>query len=555
MKKQLKFMITAIVVVMFNLIGTLNAQYLNHSQFSGRIRSLATQYPAFCSVKSLVKTFDGSDIWLISIGTGEKDSKPAIVLAGGVDGRYLFSRELALGFAEKILKASNENDIKQLLEKITFYILPDVSPEASAQYFANLKYERFFNSRSTDDDRDFSFGEDPFEDLNNDGFITLMRVEDPAGDHVICKEDERIMVKADLSKGETGKYFVYPEGIDNDKDGLFNEDGEGGVNFNRNFTFNYEPFGKHSGEHPVSEPEVKAVADFLFDRFNVFAVITFGPQDNLGEPMKTREGPEVTPSSQGQPADPGMMRRERVKITSILKSDEIINKLVSEKYHEITGLKGAPPVSNEPGNFMEWAYFHYGRYSFGTPGWWFPREKGKNPEAQFLKYAEKNNITDAFVPWTPFNHPDFPGKTTEIGGLKPFVTINPPRDSIETLVESHYRFAVSLAEMHPELEFRDVKVENAGNNIYRVTLKILNKGVFATCAEIGDQNMWTRIMRISLDTGRDQTILSGQKVQRVQRLQGGESAEFSWLISGKGRLGITAGAVNTGIINTSLDLK
>ena len=71
------------------------------------------------------------------------------------------------------------------------------------------------------------------------------------------------------------------------------------------------------------------------------------------------------------------------KFTSILKTDEVINKLVSDKYHEITGAKGAPPHQNAPGNFMEWAYFHYGRYSFGTPGWWFPVEKGKNPEANF----------------------------------------------------------------------------------------------------------------------------------------------------------------------------
>ncbi len=37
--------------------------------------------------------------------------------------------------------------------------------------------------------------------------------------------------------------------------------------------------------------------------------------------------------------------------------------------------------------------------------------------------------------------------------------------------------------MHPELEFLDMKTENAGDNIFRITLKVHNKGVFATCAE------------------------------------------------------------------------
>jgi hypothetical protein len=62
-------------------------------------------------------------------------------------------------------------------------------------------------------------------------------------------------------------------------------------------------------------------------------------------------------------------------------------------------------------------------------------------------------------------------------------------------------------------------------------------------------------MRISLETGSNQQFLSGQKVQRIQRLEGGESAEFSWLIMGKGKVKISAGAANTGTITTSAELK
>ena len=88
-----------------------------------------------------------------------------------------------------------------------------------------------------------SIDEDGYEDLNKDGLITLMRIKDPAGRFIESDEDERIMVEADISKGQSGNYLVYSEGIDNDKDGSFNEDGPGGVDFNRNFTFNYESFG------------------------------------------------------------------------------------------------------------------------------------------------------------------------------------------------------------------------------------------------------------------------------------------------------------------------
>ncbi len=221
----------------------------------------------------------------------------------------------------------------------------------------------------------------------------------------------------------------------------------------------------------------------------------------------------------------------------------------------ITGLKGSPPAISEPGNFMEWAYFHYGRYSFSTPGWWFPLEKGKNQEAEFLKFAEKNKLSDIFIPWTAVIHPDFPGKEAEIGGIRPFAVLNPPPDTINELISSHYRFISTIAAMHPELEFLDVSVEDTGENIFRLSLKVHNKGVFATNTEIGEPNIWTRVMRLAIEPSKGQTIISGLKVQRIERLQGDESAEFSWLISGKGPTVISAGAANVGMITTSAELK
>jgi hypothetical protein len=109
--------------------------------------------------------------------------------------------------------------------------------------------------------------------------------------------------------------------------------------------------------------------------------------------------------------------------------------------------------------------------------------------------------------------------------------------------------------MHPELELIDINVESKGDEIYRVSLKVHNKGIFATCTEAGDMNLFTRRMRISLETAEKQKFMSGDKVQRIQRLEGGKTAEFSWLIMGKGTIKIKAGAVNTGFVSTAVELK
>jgi hypothetical protein len=552
-KKILALMMPAIFALV-QLSG--QSQYTDIKTMSQKINKLAADYPSLCTVKSIVKTAGGKDIWVISIGTGDKDKKPAIAVIGGIEGNYLLGSELALGFADSLLNRSKGNDVRNLLEKITFYIIPDASPDAREQFFSSLKYERNINANKTDDDRDFALDEDPFDDLNNDSMITQIRVSDPTGNMVESEDDKRIMVPADLSKGQLGSYQVYTEGLDNDKDGQFNEDGPGGVSFNRNFTYNYEEFGLNAALYPVSEPETKAIADFLFDHFNIYATFAFGPQDNLGQPARgqERQGGGAQAGQGSSPMGGGRSTGDR-RITSIMKSDETINKLVSDKYHEITGLKGAPPVKTTPGNFTDWAYYHYGRYSFSTPGWWFAADKAKNSEAAFLKYSDENKLPDPFVQWTEIKHPDFPGKKVEVGGMKPFVMINPPADKIGELVSKNYKFILAVSALHPELEFLDTRIENAGENIFRITLKVHNKGVFATCSEVGDINQWTKIMRITAEPSKDQVLLSGQKVQRIQRLEGDRALEYSWLISGKGSVKITAGAINTGTITTTLDLK
>ena len=538
MKLITKLIIPTIVFFAFQPHLAGQNQYNDYKSMVRMIQSLSAMHPQVCSMRSLAKTTGGKDLWVVSIGTGNKDDKPGIAIFGGIDGNHILGKELSTGFIVSLLGEVSSAEIKELLDKITFYIFPDVSPDASEQFFSNPKYERTGNGRATDNDRDYAIDEDGYEDLNKDGFITLMRIKDPSGRFLKSAEDDRIMVEADISKGQSGNYLVYSEGIDNDKDERYNEDGPGGVDFNRNFTFNYESFGPGAGMYPVSEPETKGVADFLFERFNIYSVFIFGPQDNLGEPSKSESGPDKN----------GIIR-------SIVKDDEAIYKFISDKYHEITGVSGTPGQDRGHGNFMDWAYFHYGRYSFSTPAWWYSTEKGKNKEVAFLKYAGNGKSENIFVPWTPVSHPDFPGKTTEVGGIKPFAILNPPADSLDLLISRNYKFIKAVASMHPELEFLDIETESVSNDIWRISLKLHNKGIFATSPKIGEDNMWTRIMRISVEPSDGQTILSGQKIQKAERLEGNQSKEFSWLINGKGSVKITAGALNTGSVTSIIELR
>jgi hypothetical protein len=349
--------IFSFLIIITSAAFAMAQEYSNYSRQSSRINALAKSYPQLAKVQSLTKTAGGKDIWQITIGAGNTESKPAIAIIGGVEGNHLLGAELAIGFAESLLQASNTDSIKALLNKTTFYIFPNMSPDAMEQYFATVKYERQGNATETDDDRDGKINEDMNDDLDGNGKITWMRVESPVGDYRLHPDDPRILVKADFSKGEKGTYLLFTEGLDNDKDGQYNEDGEGGVWFNKNLTYRHPSFTPGSGEYPVSENEGRALLDKLFDLFNVYAVVSFGSNNNLSTPI----------------AYNAAQANQRI-VAGWLEQDAKQNAMVSELYNKTTSLKDAPKTTAAGGDLLSWAYYHYGRYSFSTPAGGFPNQ-------------------------------------------------------------------------------------------------------------------------------------------------------------------------------------
>lgn len=525
--------------------------YSNHAQITQRLKALESANSSLVKLQSLTKTAGGKDIWVLEIGSGDRGNHPAVAVVGGVEGAHILGPELAVGFAEKLLAGAQRDSIKSLLATTTFYIFPNVSPDATEQYFAKLKYERSGNATPTDDDRDGKTNEDPYDDLNGDGVISMVRIEDPTGKWITHPADSRIMIQANAEKGEKGKYLLLTEGIDNDKDDKLNEDGEGGVHFNRSLTFDPPYFTPGAGEHPVSELENRAVLDFLYERFNVFAVLTFGPANNLSEPWKFDR-------SKGTGRIP----------TGITESDSKYNKLASELYKKSVKQKDAPATGVQKGDFVQWAYFHYGRQSYSTPGWWIPRfeipkdsvsakkykaNDDKNTEVDFIRWAEKEQL-DVFINWQRINHADYPGRIAETGGFKPFAKITPPYRLVNKLVEEHSRFAVALANAKPEASLVNLKTEALEGGVTRVTVVLQNKGMLPALSDVGKSNNFIKLVKISLVLAKDQSVVTGNKVTLLPNLDAGESKELTWLIRGKGKIVIEAGAPQMGVVKLDVNL-
>jgi hypothetical protein len=430
-------------------------------------------------------------------------------------------------------------------------------------------------------DNDGKIDEDGYDDLNKDDQITWLRITEPGGEWFDDKDYPGLLKNADASKGETGIYRLIREGYDNDGDGKLNEDEPGGVNFNQNFTFKYKYFTPGSGFHQVSEVETRAVADFAYAHPNIAAAFSFSPNDNLNHPWKAAKTPPMK----------GSGRSGRKPIEQVEQNDVPYFSYISEQYKKMTGLNDLPPSESGQGAINEWIYYHFGRWSFSTPAWWPPlissspdtssaspdstntdtgkkeansplqksgEESKKTMNQRLWDWLQSTDQQDAFMEWEEIKHPDYPDKKVEIGGFKSFPANNPPADSLSAIADKFYPFLIKLGSWLPRINVQNLKIENLHNNVYRVTLKVLNQGYLPTNTQIGIRNKWCPKIKLSLDLADDQKLIGGQLLQFIDRIDGSDgNKEISWMVIGKkgDTLKISIGSPMTGTIVKNVKLQ
>ena len=512
--------------------------YRDYRAHHAEMRSIARSELA--TFTSLGRTLGGREIGLLSIGTGKLDEKPAVLIVGGVVPSHLAGSELALRLARRLTdQAQADKDARAMLDRVTFYVIPRPAPDACEAFFHAPYSPRDGNQRPTDDDRDGQIDEDGPDDLDGDGWITQMRVADPTGRYMAHPDDPRVLIEADPKQDEQGQWSLYTEGRDNDEDEQHDEDGPGGVAFNRNFTHNYPYFGQGAGPHQVSEIETRAVADFAFSHPNIAAVISFTPEDNLMKP------PKAGSSS------------ERIQ-TGLQPDDAPYLEFVAEQYREIHGGEKAPESPDGEGSFSDWAYYHYGRWSFACRGWWIPQvepekddvdENGEEEDAEeeeepeeesdetrgrqdvnALRWFEREGI-DGFVPWRSIDHPDFPGRKVEVGGFKPFLRLNPPAKELDALAEKHYQFIDRLVELFPKLAIDELKAESLGEGVWRIDATVLNRGYLPTVSSMGQTSRKPHPLQIQIKLPASGELVTGHVRTRLPTLSGnGGKAKQTWLV-------------------------
>lgn len=515
------------------------APYHTHQQLAAALDSIVRGKPQLLQLTELTKSAGGRAVHAVRVGAGANvDNRPAVLVIANAYGPHVLGTEIALRALRDLSSAhGRDTAVTALLERNTVYVIPRLNPDAAEAFFQSPLTERTRNATKYDDDKDGLVDEDGPADLNGDGVITMMRIADPSGPWMTDPVDAALLRRADPKKGEVGRYRLVVEGRDADGDGGIGEDPAGGVDINKNFSNDFE-FFREGGDFPFSSDEARAVAEFFQQKQGIAAVYVIGAQDNLIRPWEGRRVPGIAGNPQGTSAGG--------PLTAILPDDTPWFAEIGRRFRQTTGFSRVPPTAEARGDLLSWVYYHMGRFGFGTRGWW-PADAtadtargARRPETPDPIAEERNayrwlraNAPDQIVAWTAIQHPDFPGRTVEVGGIKPYALLNPPPALVDSVTSKHSSFVRDLAAALPRLAIREVRVEATGARVFRVTAQIANTGYLPTNAAIGVQVRWSRRVRVDLVTGPGQSIATGRSMQLINSIDGsGSSVEVSWLVVG-----------------------
>ena len=173
------------------------SKYHTYDEISAALRDLAKSHAKLAKLVEVAKTREGRTIWAIEIANPAGTpvaGRPALMIAANFEGDQLIGSTLALYVAEQLLTGyATSPTIKQRLDSHAFYIVPRVNADGAEAMFGAVKAARKMNSAKNDADNDGRLDEDGPEDLNKDGFISVMRVKDPNGPYMIHPDEPRLL--------------------------------------------------------------------------------------------------------------------------------------------------------------------------------------------------------------------------------------------------------------------------------------------------------------------------------------------------------------------------
>ncbi len=469
---------------------------------------------------------------LFAVQFGARGPRPVaeratVFLIGGLDGISLAGSQVVIAVVDALLAAG-----EHLPPDAAFIAIPWANPDGLARW-RSMGCGGGRNDSAIDDDGDGRADEDGPDDLDRDGLILEMLLEDRAGPWV-RSADPRFLRPA--REGEAPRYLRRREGRDDDGDGAFNEDGPGGVVLDHNFPVSWEgPWkGVDSGPWPLSEADARALAQLALARKTALLLVFQG--------------------NHGRLAMPGGLPRGEGDLGLPLVEDEPTYRMLVELFARETGRNQELPLSlfdargeRWPGSAVDWAYEALGALSMEI-GIWGPDVPGdgrrtvdaffKSPrsseegegiapsERAWARWLDETRGGIGFVDWQPVELPGTSGAW--VGGWEPQTCSNPPTEVLPQALRGLDAFVSELGRSLPRIEI-DLREAKREGRVCLLRARVKNSGALPSGVGPG---ALARGLRLRLELPEGVTLLAGELDSSLGHLPGrGSSAEYVWLLT------------------------
>ncbi len=555
--------------------------FYKHADLSRLLFDYAAAYPELIAVASIGKSFEGRDIWVVTATkkeTGEAADKPAFWCDGNIHAAELTASTAVLYYLHQLVTGyDTDPQITRLLDTRVVYLCPRLNPDGAELALADAPRHIRSSTRRYPHDEPAVDGLTT-EDVDGDGRILSMRVLDPHGTYKKHATEPRLMVARE--PGEFGgEYFrVMPEGFIENYDGLtirVNRDAEG-LDLNRNFPSawrqEFEQVG--AGEYPTSEPEVKAMVDFIVRHKNIGAAISFHTHSGvILRPMGTQSDDDMIPE------DLWSIKRFSA-LGEKLTGYPAISTWHDFKYHPKEMITGT----------QDWIYEHLGAL-FWVVELWAPNREAGIENYKFVDWYREHSVEDdlkllawsdnacngqAYVDWKPYLHPQL--GAVEIGGWdKMNYWRNPPPHLREREAARFPTWMTQIALSLPKLELLRTEVRALGDDTWRVRLAVGNSGwlpAYISKRALERKAVRGVVFEIHWPEGETHvTLMSGKPRMEGPQLEGhaptqslnaflpgreitADRAVGEWVVRApKGtRLSLSAAAERAGVVRAQVDL-
>ncbi|MDQ1300481.1 MAG: hypothetical protein QG637_399 [Chloroflexota bacterium] len=502
--------------------------YYTYAQLTERLAWLAAERPGIMQVTALGKTHEGREIPLVVLtttATGPHTEKPAFWIDANIHATEVTASMAALYFIKKLAEGyGSDPKITRVLDEQVIYVVPRLNPDGAEWALAGQP--RYIRSGT----RPYPFEDKQdglhAEDIDGDGRILQMRIPDPTGDWKVSERDPRLMIKRSLDEEGGAYYRLFAEGAIENYDGHIINVAPAlqGLDFNRNFPAEWRPEGEQrgAGDFPGSEPEIRAVLEFIAEHPNIYGAITYHTYSRA------------------------ILRPYGAKDDKQMETDDLwVFEAIGARGTEITGYPCVSvyhdfryhPKEVITGVFDDWLYEHKGIYAYTVELWDLPTAAGieaKSKEKKFIEWARKHPVEDDYkilefvnqhageqlVSWYPFDHSQL-GKV-ELGGWNSFTTWrNPPPALLEREIAPQADFALAFAALAPRIAWRTVELTPVGDGIYHLLAVVENRGFLSTSGSAQAVKVKAvRPVRLELTLPAGAVLKSGKLKTEIGHLAG-----------------------------------